>query len=383
MTHEKKLTPSQRKLLDNSAAIWEEAATSKDAAFMARQLVQATLPHKNPGDISTWSRTNGNITLRISAGYKKDEKTGKDICIGYPYGIIPRVIMFYMTTEVVRTKSPRIVLGNSLASFMKQLGLDASRGGKRSDATRLKNQMERLFNSVISFEGEIHKDGKIGKARKNMTVASEVMLWWNPKEPDQDTFESWVELSKDFYEAITAAPVPVDMRALQALKQSPLALDLYSWLTYEAYRANKSGEIRFETWEQLHNHIGGDYAEVRNFRLKANQALQKIKVVYPNLRLGKRQGGIEVLPESLPALMPREVIDGTATPMPAPVSLPIHSPTTPLKPETVGKFRTKWGRLDPFACQNDFDFWLKGKLAPQNYDAAFLGFATKWVTGKA
>lgn len=379
MTHEKKLTPSQRKLLDNSAAIWEEAATSKDAAFMARQLVQATLPHRNPGDVPAWSRKNGSLTLGIQPGF--NHKVGKSY--GYPYGIIPRLFLFWMITEAVRTKSPRLVLGNSLSSFMKQLGLDSSRGGERSDAARLKNQMERLFNARISFEGEVHKSGRTGNARINMTVASKTMLWWNPKEPNQDSFESWVELGKDFYEAITAAPVPVDIRALRALKQSPLALDLYSWLTYEAYRANKSGEARFETWEQLHDHIGGDYAEVRNFRLKANQALQRIKVVYPNLRLGERQGGIEVLPESLPALMPREAIDGTATPIPAPVSLPTPSPSTPLKPETVGKFRTKWGRLDPFACQNDFDVWLKGKTAPQNYDAAFLGFAAKWVTGKA
>jgi hypothetical protein len=102
------------------------------------------------------------------------------------------------------------------------------------------------------------------------------------------------------------------MRALKALKRSPLALDLYSWLTYEAFRAHKSGKPRYETWAQLHAHIGSEYGRLDRFRAKAKAALRKTKVVYPGLKLGKKQGGIEILPESYPALLPRQVtIDGT------------------------------------------------------------------------
>jgi hypothetical protein len=98
------------------------------------------------------------------------------------------------------------------------------------------------------------------------------------------------------------------------LKRSPLALDLYSWLTYEAFRAHKSGKSRYETWEQLHAHIGGEYGRLDNFRAKAKAALTKIKIVYPGLKLGGKRGGIEILPESLPALQPRNMtIEGTCT----------------------------------------------------------------------
>ena len=152
-------------------------------------------------------------------------------------------------------------------------------------------------------------------ARLNMHVARKTVFWWNPRQPDQiNLWGSFIELSQDFYDAITAAPVPVDMRALKALKRSPLALDLYSWLTYEAFRAHKSGKPRYETWEQLHAHIGGEYGRLDNFRAKAKAALIKIKTVYPGLKLGGKQGGIEILPESLPALQPRNMtIDGTCT----------------------------------------------------------------------
>ena len=300
------LTLAQRKLLDASALIFGERATPKDAAYIARQLVQATLPHRNPSDVALWKRTNGNITLAIQAGM--NIRTGKSY--GYPYGTIPRLLLFWMTTEAVKTKSRRLELGNSLTSFMNDIGLNpnnGSSGAKRSDARRLRDQMLRLFRARITFETEIEQDGRTGEARRDMLVADETVLWWDTKNPNQSAlWGSWIELGEKFHAAITAAAVPVDVRAIKALKKSSLALDLYAWLIYEAYRANRSGKPRFENWEQLHAHFGGEYAEVRNFRTKANAALRKIKVVYAGLKLGKRQGGIEVLPESLTALQPRK-----------------------------------------------------------------------------
>jgi len=324
------LTPAQRRLVDYSVAIFDEAATSKEAAYMARQLVQVTLPHKNPGNVPTWSRKNGNLTLRIQPGYKKDNSTGKDICVGYPYGVIPRLLLFWIITEAVRIRSRRLGLGHSLNGFMAELGLNhETGGGKRSDAKRLREQMERLFNAFISFEGDITRGIKTGNARMNMVITSQTMFWWNPADTDQAHWGSWIELSQEFYDAITAAPVPIDMRALLALKKSPLALDLYSWLVYEAFRSNKSGQARFETWEQLHSHLGGEYAHIQHFRAKVKAALQKIQLVYPGLKLGERQGGIEVLPESLPALQPRGMtIEGTATPIP-------EAPTPPPSPQGI------------------------------------------------
>jgi hypothetical protein len=64
----KPLTRAQNKLLDTAAIIYDEGATKRDAAFIARELVQATLPHKNPGDVPLWKRTNGNLTLAIQPG---------------------------------------------------------------------------------------------------------------------------------------------------------------------------------------------------------------------------------------------------------------------------------------------------------------------------
>ena len=304
------LTLAQKKLVDASVLIFGETAEPKDAAFIARELVQASLPHSNPGNVPLWKRTNGSVTLAIQPGM--NIRTGKSY--GYPYGSIPRLVLAWMTTEALRTKSRRLELGNSLSGFMTELGLSSYTGrGKRGDAKRLRDQMEKFFSCRITFHRSEKHDEREREISRDMLVAEDKDLWWNPKKPEQGAlWGSWIELGQKFYDAITAAPVPVDMRALKALKRSPLALDLYSWLTYEAFRAHKSGKARFETWEQLHAHMGGEYAHMQHFRAKAKAALTKIKVVYPGLKLGGKQGGIEILPESLPALQPRNMtIDGT------------------------------------------------------------------------
>src|SRR3954469_16440818 len=122
-----------------------------DIAFMARQLVQATLPHSDPGKVEAWTRTNGNLSLTIRPGWDHTNRRS----YGYPYGTIPRLLLFWITTEALRTGDRRLYLGSSLAAFMRELGLDpdnGSTGAKRSDARRLKDQMMRLFQATISFD---------------------------------------------------------------------------------------------------------------------------------------------------------------------------------------------------------------------------------------
>ena len=260
-----------------------------ESAFMARQLVQATLPHKNPGDVPAWSRKNGDLTLTIRPGW--DEK--KEKSIGYPYGTIPRLLLFWITTEAIRTKNPRIELGNSLAKFMEDLGLNPVGRGKRSDTKRLQNQMIRLFQSSISFNQSI--GGR--KTWINMHVAPKGMLWWDEKKPTQATlFENWIQLGEDFFHAITSASVPADLRILKALKKSPLALDLYMWTTYTAYQTQQNGQSRSLSWELLHEQFGSEYKDTKDFAKKAWSALRKIQLLYPALGVERIRGGIKILP---------------------------------------------------------------------------------------
>jgi hypothetical protein len=187
------LTRTQRKILDVRNAIhFQPQPEADDLTFSARELVQATLPHQTPpGNPPVWSRTNGNYTLIIRPGYEREDHTGKIVCVGYPYGNIPRLLLFWLTTEAVRTGGRRLELGGNLAGFMRELGLDPGRGGRWSDRTRLHEQIERLFHASISFQytGVGHKQWL------NMEVTSKGELWWDFKQPSQgDLFSSWIDL---------------------------------------------------------------------------------------------------------------------------------------------------------------------------------------------
>jgi hypothetical protein len=114
-----------------------------------------------------------------------------------------------------------------------------------------------------------------------------------------------VELGEDFYQAITAAPVPVDLRALRALKRSPLALDLYARLTYTTFTASKNRADRMVPWDGLHAQMGAEYAQLRQFRAKVLATLKKIKLVYPALKIESTQEGLIIRPSK--AAIPSKV----------------------------------------------------------------------------
>jgi hypothetical protein len=292
------VTPAMEKILQASEAMQGQPEAA-DIAFIARQLVQATLPHSNPaGSPPEWYRTNGHFTLSIRPGYATDHKTGQRYCVGYPYGTIPRLLLFWINTEIVRTHARHIELGHTLASFMRELGLDPSRGGKRSDAYRLRDQMQRLFRSQISFD----ETRENGQRWLDMQIAPSAEFWWDVQNPEQGVlWNSWIEVGEKFYQAVLASPVPVDMRALRALRKSPLALDLYGWAVHRAFGVYKKGVPQRITWQQLQGQLGGDYADPKDFKKKAKLALRKISAVYPALRLQDMDGGFILLP-SRPAI---------------------------------------------------------------------------------
>ena len=284
------LTRANRLLLDAATAIRQDPE-NVEWAFMARQLVQCTLPHRNPGNVPIWSRTNGNLTLSIEP--KIDHKTG--LSLGYPYGVIPRLLLFWIVTEAKRTGNRRLELGNSLARFMHEIGLNADTGrGKRGDAKRLREQMTRLFRARISFDRTMEEPGRRGEGWSDMQVAADGELWWDTKQPDQSIlWGSWIELSEKFYNAIMAAPIPYDMRALRALKRSPLALDIYAVLNHRAFTAK--GPV-FLSWTLLMKQLGSDLKTPENFRIKMVPTLKKVLAVQPHLKVTRVKGGLKILP---------------------------------------------------------------------------------------
>ncbi len=116
-----------------------------DLGFMARMMALCSLPRSNPGNRLQYKRVNGPYTLYMNAvgGCK------------LPFGNLPRLLMAWLSTEAVRTQSRELVLGRSLAEFMRTLGvLSSDSGGASGVRTRLRNQMRRLFNAHVRSVSE-------------------------------------------------------------------------------------------------------------------------------------------------------------------------------------------------------------------------------------
>jgi hypothetical protein len=372
------LSPNQNKLLDFAVQV-RETEYEPEKAFISREMVQATLPHRNPGEIPAWSRVNGNYALTIQPGWD----SWNNQSYGYPYGTLPRLLIFWLTTEALRTGSQRLEIGGSLAEFMRKLGLDASRGGKRSDAKRLRNQMERLFRARISFEYRDHQQ----QSWHDLQIAPKGMLWWHHDLTAQAAlWENWVELGDEFFRAITAHPIPVDMNALQHLKGSALALDLYAWLTHEVFRSGARNKARWVAWRSLHEQFGSDYNDLRNFSRKAMESLGKIKAVFPGLEIETFKGGITIKPGNPPIAikswevpaLPQPLVE---SPLPAPTLVEPSKPVDP--PKLSDSTRAKaialltGSNLDAAEVERQFYDYIQVKGTPKYLDRAFLGFVRK------
>ena len=264
-----------------SQALAIEDADARDAGalgFMARAMVQATLPHRKV-EGNEFERRNGSFTLTLQAPSK----------IGLPYGSIPRLLLAWVTTEAVKTKSRELELGDSMSAFMAELGLQPT-GGANGSITRLKNQTRRLFSATVTASYEDDKQ----ITDMGYRLADKSVLWWHSKDPEQaGLWKSTVTLSEHFFNEVIDRPVPIDMRAIKALKQSPMALDIYTWLTYRSSYLKRRTVI---PWSSLALQFGSDYSRLRDFKHAFIDELAKVYVVYRQVQVEAVEQGLIVKP---------------------------------------------------------------------------------------
>ena len=378
-------------MITESLAI--EAEEAKDAGaigFISRALTQATLPHR-PIKGNEFTRSNGNFTLSIIS----------PSVIGLPYGNIPRLLVSWVTSEAVRVRSPELELGPSLSHFMRELGLIPS-GGRWGGITRLREQMTRLFaSSVTCIYQDNHRTGIYG-----VKIVTEARLWWDPKSPDQiPLWKSSLKLGADFYSEIINNPIPIDMRALKVLKRSPMALDIYCWLTYRMSYLRKKVEI---PWSALEMQFGADYGRTIDFKVNFLKQLQSVLVVYPEAHVDEGEKGLLLKPSKPHIAQTSKPLPGSlatkhqSTPFPSPfvetsvtepkvsssphplhmkVSLPepvvtqtLESSAIRLSTETYEKAKKAAPGWDVYALEHDWHAWIADKERPKNPDAAFIGF---------
>ena len=244
----------------------KSAHETRSLGYMPRILVLTTLPHSRP-TTNRFERINGRYSLRLEARRS----------IGLPYGVYPRLILIYLTTQAVCAKSPEIDLGRTPNDLARRLGL-APISGPRGTSKRLHDQLHRLLST--RFRWQHTKDFRTQESAGGLITSSDPTLellkgcfqrlqpTWNPE----------LVLSRQFFQEITRSAVPVDLRAIELLKSSPLAIDIYIWLTYRMSYLRRPCLI---PWKALELQFGATYSRSRDFRRSLCTHLREVVGVYP------------------------------------------------------------------------------------------------------
>lgn len=226
--------------------------------------INIALPYKDP-KTDVFTRVNGDFRLRIIAGSER----------GIPFGIYPRLLMSWVATEAVRTQSPNIELGDSLSQFLCET-LDLSCISVRENV-HLYDQMQKLFGSLITAQDAMMIEGlENGKL-------------WTPQPPNNaGKWNSSVLLTNEFYKELVDCPVPINLRAYGALRGSPLAVDVYTWIACRmSHTTHKSKPI---PWEALMMLFDSGFHATGDFKKAFLQAIKAVAIFFPQVRF-------EVTPE--------------------------------------------------------------------------------------
>jgi len=260
-----------------------EVEENEVVAFTTSTLAQTMLPHSDPGNVPSYTRRAGRLTLTIQP-YIEATNKGTYKNYGLPYGVIPRLLLLWLISEAVITKSPEIHLGDTLTGFMKNLNMVPT-GGKWGTIGRLKQQIKKLFFARFSVTNNTPQYEHL----QNITIADEFYFFWSNEDPDQGTIlENKIILSDKFFKEILRSLVPLDLRIIKILKKSPLALDIYTWLTYRmSYLDKPSAPI---PWELLGLQFGSNYTQQKVFKFKFIKTLDKIIELYPVITKATEKG---------------------------------------------------------------------------------------------
>lgn len=297
-------TPPRASRVERRAAglehIHEFSVYERDAVgYTNSVLLQVTFPYRNPNE-TTYVARNGSLEVTMTSAK------------GLPYGIYPRLIMCWITMAVQHNahiydesdpERYKIVFGNNLASFMRSLGIEtASYGAKRGNAARLRDQLLRLFRTAMIIE--YHDEGQdIDSDEGSATIIGDTWkLYWGKNDsltgPDQEQlFQSHVVLSRKFFDMLASGAVPIDMDILRHIQQSPMAIDLYLWLTYRYSRLRAPVVVTLpQLMLQFGTRMDPDVAaDRRDFKTKLRKAITKVHEAWPDARISLQPGSQGVL----------------------------------------------------------------------------------------
>jgi hypothetical protein len=262
-------------------------------------LCLTSLPHRKLADDQAWERTVGPLTLIIEPGRIK-LGDGPSKMMGVPHGARARLILIYLQTQAVLTSNREVSLGRSMREWMGRMGLSV--GGET--ATALREQARRIATCTMRFSWQTEK--KAGTRDSHSTMVSNEriiksgLFFHDSTKSDtrqENLFEDKVLLDADFFEQLRRHPVPLRDAAIQELKDSSTALDIYIWLAFRLHHLDRRTPIG---WKDLYQQFGAGYRHMWAWKPKFVQALAEAVSAYPEARVDVEDTHIVLHPSPPP-----------------------------------------------------------------------------------
>ena len=276
----------ERREIEAAAAYMSDEDNA--VGFLYSGWCQAALPHRRLPDAEGWQIQSERVTLVVEPGMRPTA-TGKPAPVGVPYGSRARLILIYLQSEAIRTKSREIELGGSLRAWLYRLGIP--QGGKSIAAVR--EQAERLSLCRLTFR--VQSGNSMGLV--NQSIVDTALFLDNQDDRQPSLFLEKAKLSEGFYAQLQKHPVPLEESAIRAVSNNSQALDIYAWL---AYRLHSLSAPRSITWRALRPQFGASFGRLDNFRARFNENLRLALAVYPAARVDIDEKGLILHPSRPP-----------------------------------------------------------------------------------
>lgn len=266
----------QQKQINSATLIHCEPGTIDKAEFQHTVLCQTCLPYSNPGEAPIWKRNQGSVSLAVQTTKIFNPVTKDYDFVGLPYGPKARLLLSHFNTEAIKTQSKDIHVKDSMTSFIKSMGFDTNGRTVKS----VKDQLRRLSTSIISLG--YTEDGKTG-VQVNLQIVKGFDL-----PPDniyqKSLWPGYIRLTDDYFNSLLNHAIPLDQRALRALANNAMALDIYAWLTQRLHRIPIS-RPQFIAWAVMWEQFGSSYVRIDKFKMVFRHTLSIVKLQYLDARI--------------------------------------------------------------------------------------------------
>lgn len=294
------VTPTERARLERRVEtahqIMSELPGPDDLSFLHSGMCQTALPHHRPSDDSAvWERRSGRFSLLVQPGMIDRLEPGhterRAVNVGVPFGPKARLILIYLQTEGLRSRT--VHLGSSLSAFLRSLGLSAT-GGERGTITAVREQALRIARCRFTMQWT--EDAADGRSR---TLIRDTQIV-NDMEMLRAGGEEWteqVELTEAFHSQLKDHAVPLDKRAIASLSANSLGLDLYTLFAYRLPRLSAPLQLR---WKHLQAQIGAGQKEPQGLARRVRDVMPAVTAAYPQARVEVTSAGIILRPSKSP-----------------------------------------------------------------------------------